>query len=247
MNRLIDLQKRYPYEGATADREIKAVETLAETLSIEMLFVMPTIVSVLARMGYLPVKSVQKIVTASDCLAKVCDENILEHRENFNEDELRDVVDTCLKQIEETSKGDGKSFLTQNAVNGALTDMFSAGLVSTALMLVWTLLLVISDQEVKEKLKDEIVSVVGFERHPRLSDRDKMPYAKAVVQEALRYVTVAPLGKVFDDTSANCWFGCNKNNFNRYSKTHCNCYISYVYNETETLPVDFHEVKKKHI
>ncbi|PIK35767.1 hypothetical protein BSL78_27402 [Apostichopus japonicus] len=202
-------QKRYPYTGATADVEISAVETLAETLSIEMLFVIPSYIYILARMGYLPIKSIQKLVKASECLSKVCDENIIGHRKDLNEDEVRDVVDICLKQINETKATDEKSYLTENAVNGALTDMFSAGLVSTALMLTWTLLLVISNPEVKKRLAEEIASTVGFDRHPQLSDRDNMPYAKAVIQEALRFVSVAPIGvyhKVQEDTTFKGYF-----------------------------------------
>jgi len=48
--------------------------------------------------------------------------------------------------------------------------------------------------EVQKKAQDEIDSVVGSGRLPTFADRPYLPYVNAVVSEALRWHSVAPLG-----------------------------------------------------
>lgn len=48
--------------------------------------------------------------------------------------------------------------------------------------------------EVQEKAREEIDRIVGTYRLPTLSDRENLPYVGAVVKEALRWHTIAPMG-----------------------------------------------------
>jgi len=48
--------------------------------------------------------------------------------------------------------------------------------------------------EVQKKAHDEIDAVVGSGRLPTLADRPYLPYVSAIVTEALRWHSVAPLG-----------------------------------------------------
>ncbi|KAJ8032093.1 Cytochrome P450 2C25 [Holothuria leucospilota] len=197
-------QKRYDYDNKEVLEQIEAVDTLGRSLTIPMLFCMPGILYLLGIKGYLPIKSVQNIGNATKYLAQICAENIEEHKKDFDPKQPRDFIDMCLKQIAEGSPKD-KSFLTVNSLNGASTDIFSAGLESTALSLVWTIALISSRPDVEERLEKEVEEVIGYERNPCLADRENMPYTKAVIQESLRYVTVAPLG-VYHKVQKDTWF-----------------------------------------
>ncbi|KAF9002175.1 cytochrome P450, partial [Cyathus striatus] len=48
--------------------------------------------------------------------------------------------------------------------------------------------------EVQRKAQQEIDRVVGKNRLPELGDRSSLPYVEAVMQEVLRWNTVAPSG-----------------------------------------------------
>lgn len=48
--------------------------------------------------------------------------------------------------------------------------------------------------EVRRKAQEELDQVIGTDRLPNISDRDRLPYVNAVVKEALRWHQVAPLG-----------------------------------------------------
>lgn len=42
----------------------------------------------------------------------------------------------------------------------------------------------------------ELSQVVGDERLPNWTDQDNLPYVRALIQETLRWASVAPLGNV---------------------------------------------------
>jgi Cytochrome P450 len=48
--------------------------------------------------------------------------------------------------------------------------------------------------EVRKRAQAELDEVVGPDRLPLLSDRPRLPYIDAIVQESLRWHPVAPLG-----------------------------------------------------
>lgn len=79
---------------------------------------------------------------------------------------------------------------------GVATNVFAAGLDSTATMLIWFVLLLTKYQDVQKKLREEVINVIGTGRLPTLKDRDTMQYVHAVMQETHRFVSVAPMGKL---------------------------------------------------
>ena len=50
--------------------------------------------------------------------------------------------------------------------------------------------------EVQRKAQAEIDAVVGSDRLPSWRDRDDLPYVDALCKELLRWLPVAPIGKV---------------------------------------------------
>ena len=52
--------------------------------------------------------------------------------------------------------------------------------------------------EVQRKAQAEIVSVVGKDRLPDFGDQPSLPYVTAILEEALRWHPVVPLGNAAD-------------------------------------------------
>lgn len=57
------------------------------------------------------------------------------------------------------------------------------------------LLMLMLYPEIRKKAQAEIDHVVGPERLPHFSDRDKLPYVEACLTEAFRLHTLSPTGK----------------------------------------------------
>lgn len=56
----------------------------------------------------------------------------------------------------------------------------------------------ILNPDVQRKAQEEIDSVVGEDRLPKISDADNLPYVRSVVAETLRWAPAIPLGEPLD-------------------------------------------------
>lgn len=72
--------------------------------------------------------------------------------------------------------------------------MYSGGVDTTVATLSNFFLAMILFPDVQKKAQEEIDSVVGRDRMPRLADREKMPYVNAIAMEAQRWGVVGPMG-----------------------------------------------------
>lgn len=51
--------------------------------------------------------------------------------------------------------------------------------------------------EKQARAQQEIDSVIGVERLPRISDKDALPYTNALIKEVMRWHPIVPLGKCY--------------------------------------------------
>ncbi|KAI0028825.1 cytochrome P450 [Vararia minispora EC-137] len=72
--------------------------------------------------------------------------------------------------------------------------MYLAGSETQAMTLEWFTLIMISHPDIQRRAQAELDAVIGRGRAPRVGDRDQLPYLSALVREALRWKSSAPIG-----------------------------------------------------
>lgn len=94
------------------------------------------------------------------------------------------------------------NLLAERSLLTVMLDLFFAGTESTSNTMNWLFLFLSTNLDKQEKLLHEIDTVIGPSRVPALADRDSMPYTEAVIQEVVRYSSIAPIGIFHKTTDA---------------------------------------------
>ena len=118
---------------------------------------------------------------------------VREHVRTFDPNNIRDFTDAYLQEY--YLKYDSVYASNEDAVVAALADLFGAGTDTTETVLDWFLKMMIKRPDVQEKLQLEMDDVVGRHRLPQWSDRSKLHYMQATLNEVLRYTSAGPFGK----------------------------------------------------
>ena len=74
-----------------------------------------------------------------------------------------------------------------------MIDLFVAGTETTSTALKWFIVFMLNKPDIQQRMRKEILDVVGDCRFPSYSDRGNMPYCDAVIHETLRVGNIAPL------------------------------------------------------
>ncbi|XP_069442246.1 cytochrome P450 2D14-like isoform X2 [Ovis canadensis] len=92
------------------------------------------------------------------------------------------------------AKGNPESSFSDENLRLVVTDLFSAGMVTTSTTLAWALLLMILHPDVQRRVQQEVDEVIGKVRRPEMGDQALMPFTVAVVHEVQRFADITPLG-----------------------------------------------------
>ncbi|GMR50295.1 hypothetical protein PMAYCL1PPCAC_20490, partial [Pristionchus mayeri] len=105
--------------------------------------------------------------------------------------EKYDVEDepTCFVHAYKQKMGTSEHLHQTNLI-GTCCDFFDAGMETTTTTLRWAMLFLAKHQDVQDKLRAEILEVVGTKRLPEMTDQPKMPYARACVLEIQRRANI---------------------------------------------------------
>uniref|UniRef100_UPI00358FE2A1 cytochrome P450 2C23-like isoform X2 n=1 Tax=Myxine glutinosa TaxID=7769 RepID=UPI00358FE2A1 len=123
---------------------------------------------------------------------KYIDKAIDEHRSSLVTTDPQDYIDSFLiQQAKEASNPD--SPFTDFQLNTCIANLFAAGSETTATTLRWALLLMMKFMDVQECVQREIDDTLGRDRPPTLSDRHRLPYTVAVINEIQRFGNIVPM------------------------------------------------------
>ncbi|GMT23967.1 hypothetical protein PFISCL1PPCAC_28587, partial [Pristionchus fissidentatus] len=82
--------------------------------------------------------------------------------------------------------------LDMNNLYAIVVDFWLAGMETTSTPLRWALLLLVKNREVQDKMRAELLSVVGRERRIEMADKPNLPYFNAVIAEIQRVANMIP-------------------------------------------------------
>ncbi|KAL3870419.1 hypothetical protein ACJMK2_038487 [Sinanodonta woodiana] len=143
---------------------------------------------------FIPVEMGRTYRRLMEAKKQLQDKFFILHKETYVPGHKRGLIDVLFNlQSQDESNGDTQ-WLTDSQIKAFIQDIIVAGLLTTRNGLLCILLVLLHHHDSVERMYEEIVDVVGLERSPSLKDRPTMPYTEAVIMEALRYVTHAPLG-----------------------------------------------------
>uniref|UniRef100_A0A4W4DQ95 Uncharacterized protein n=1 Tax=Electrophorus electricus TaxID=8005 RepID=A0A4W4DQ95_ELEEL len=119
-----------------------------------------------------------------------------EHKADYSDNVQRDLLDALLRakrNAENNNVSTNDVGLTEDHLLMTVGDIFGAGVETTTTVLKWSIAYLIHHPQVQEKIQEELDSKIGVDRHPKLSDRGKLPYLEATIREVLRIRPVSPL------------------------------------------------------
>ncbi|KAM5191598.1 cytochrome P450 2J2-like [Mantella aurantiaca] len=136
----------------------------------------------------------QKAFAIMKYLHKFTDHEIRMHKENGSLEEPQDVIDYYLAHISKTA-GEEESTFDEDSLIILATDLFMAGIETTATSLQWALLYMVAYPDVQKKVHKELDavfngSVIYYE------DRKRLHYTNAVIHEIQRYGNIIAVGMV---------------------------------------------------
>lgn len=125
-------------------------------------------------------------------------EIIDEHRKTFDRNNIRDLVDTYLLEIENAKLSDTEKELFEGMdhdtqIMQVIGDLFSAGMETIKTTLLWLIVFMLRNPEVKKQLQEELDSIVGRNRMPMMEDLPYLPHTESTILEVMRMSTIVPL------------------------------------------------------
>ncbi|XP_048754985.2 cytochrome P450 1A1-like [Ostrea edulis] len=133
-----------------------------------------------------PSKKFCKYVKLVEEFLAVFYKKLEDHRTEFNENDVRDLMDQLLlsnKKAEESQDSD--MILEDTRIVQTIVAIFYAGVDTTRITMDWFVCFMSGLPDIQEKCRQEIESVLGT-RRPSVRDRASLPYIEACLYETLR-------------------------------------------------------------
>ncbi|XP_064652507.1 cytochrome P450 2C15-like [Lineus longissimus] len=113
-----------------------------------------------------------------------------EHRKDFDENNVRDVIDAYLVEMTRQQEKDTDTTFTVPQMTRLVFDLFSAGSETTATTLRWALMMMILHPQIQSRVQEEIDDVIGGEGLVKMAHRQRMLYTECVLMEVQRFASL---------------------------------------------------------
>ena len=154
-----------------------------------------SVVDVFPWLRFIPFKSIQNLKEKCAERNEIIRRIYRQHVDAWRVDNPQDLTDALLKTKKQAEDEDSstKGFLTDQHLIMTMSDVFIAGMETTATTLCWALMYLIHKPDVQQRLHQELDQVIGPGRLPELDDKKNLPYLEATITETLRLSSIAAL------------------------------------------------------
>ncbi|XP_036354371.1 cytochrome P450 2J6-like, partial [Octopus sinensis] len=132
--------------------------------------------------------SIEKVIRKQEKVRSYVKYKIIEHKETFNAENIRDFIDMYLLTLE---KEPNSETLTDENLFHTICDLFLAGTDTTSSHLTWAFVCMAKYTDVQEKCREEIVQITNQTRPVTMEDKPHMTYVAATLFEVHRIGTIA--------------------------------------------------------
>nr|XP_045016585.1 cytochrome P450 1A2-like [Jaculus jaculus] len=140
---------------------------------------------------YLPNPALTRFKKFNEKFVLFLQKTVQEHYRDFDRNSIQDITGALFKHSEKNSEDNG-GLIPQEKIINIVNDLFGAGFETVTTALTWSLMLLVTKPEVQRKIHQELDTVIGRDRQPRLSDRAQLPYLEAFILEVYRYTSFVP-------------------------------------------------------
>ncbi|PNJ43261.1 CYP1A1 isoform 9, partial [Pongo abelii] len=118
---------------------------------------------------------------------------IKEHYKTFEKGHIRDITDSLIEHCQEKQLDENANIqLSDEKIINIVLDLFGAGFDTVTTAISWSLMYLVMNPRVQRKIQEELDTVIGRSRQPRLSDRSHLPYMEAFILETFRHSSFVP-------------------------------------------------------
>ncbi|XP_061187092.1 cytochrome P450 1A2-like [Saccostrea echinata] len=119
---------------------------------------------------------------------------ILDLLEKLSKEECKEKgMYHTMKEVMKEEDENGERWFTKENLEALILNLVAASYLTTRGTLLSMLHILAKRPDLQQALQNEVDIVIGFDREPRLADREKCPMIEAVVLETLRYISHLPL------------------------------------------------------
>ncbi|KAM7157878.1 cytochrome P450 1A1 [Molossus nigricans] len=118
---------------------------------------------------------------------------VKEHYKTFEKGHIRDITDSLIDHCQDKRLDENANIqLSDEKIVSVVLDLFGAGFDTVTTAISWSLLYLVTSPSVQKKIQEELDTVIGRARQPRLSDRPQLPYMEAFILETFRHSSFVP-------------------------------------------------------
>ncbi|KAG3262287.1 cytochrome P450 1A1, transcript variant X1 [Ictidomys tridecemlineatus] len=118
---------------------------------------------------------------------------VKEHYRKFEKGHIRDITDSLIEHCQDRKLDENANIqLSDEKIINVVLDIFGAGFDTVTTAISWGLMYLVTNPRIQRKIQEELDTVIGRERRPRLSDRLQLPYMEAFILELFRHSSFVP-------------------------------------------------------
>ncbi|XP_018414433.1 PREDICTED: cytochrome P450 1A5-like isoform X2 [Nanorana parkeri] len=142
---------------------------------------------------YLPSRTMKNFIEINKKFTSFIQKIVQEHYRSYDKNAVRDITDSLIQHSQEKKVDENSNVqLPEKKIINIVNDLFGAGFDTVTTALSWSLMYLVANPKIQDKLQNELDQVIGRERRPKLSDRSQLPYTDAFILEMFRHSSFLP-------------------------------------------------------